>query len=165
MVALTAIGMIWTTAAHAAPLDGNPTSVYGNNNPQLPGTPTVPGYSGPGLDTRGDVEVTFLTVKDKDGTVTWTFRVKNISVYPAKNVKVGSQIDWAWPGFVNQVGEVHWYDLHDIAPGASETYTVTCVPKPNRPPCYWGFLAAYMGDNLEFDHNPHNNAANHGINP
>jgi hypothetical protein len=155
MVALTAIGMIFTTAAHAAPVDGPATSVYGKNSPTDPGsptrpgqtgttvnlgTPTVPSVPGPGLDTRGDVKVlkpTYVQYYAKNLTTVWTIRADSIGNYPVKDVSVDILHTRINPknGHDREEEWIH-VDFGDMAPGAVKTTTVTCQEKADRLPCH-----------------------------
>ena len=140
IVALAAIGMIWTSTAQAAGFDPGATSIYGNNPPTAPGKPTVPGQSGQTIDTRGDVKVfkpTYQQYYAKNLTTTWTIRVDSIGNYPVKGVSVDIlHMRMSKTNLDEREEEWIHVDFGDMAPGATKSTTVTCQEKADRLPCY-----------------------------
>jgi hypothetical protein len=172
MVALTAIGMIWTTTAHAAPVEPGPISVHGNSKPTDPGNPTVPGqtgmgvgsgnltvpgYSGPGVEIRPDIEVSYVQTFRLGNTATYAFRIKNIGRGTAKSVTLHSEALHEASHFET----LPLMPLGEMAPGSEKNITVTCTAKPGQTPCLIAWVYAWLGQNEATkygnDENPQNN--------
>ena len=102
----------------------------------------------------------FLAVEKKNSTYTWTYRVQNISAYPATKVRWES---WVWRG--QEDPESTTGPLLDLAPGAAEYVTVSCAPKAGLPPCKRSAVNAWFDPGTLADHNFHNNSADHGLTP
>jgi hypothetical protein len=162
MVALTAIGMFWTTTTHAAPVDNSMTSVYGNTPPTSPGTPTVPSPTGTNLQVSSDVQVTFFTHWSQNGAVDWKYLVQNIGAGVAPEVAVQGIVIRS--GGVQLGEDSSWQSLGDMAPGAMKYVTVSCKPKTGRPACASSVATAFLKHELNAypyanDVNPYNNQA------
>jgi hypothetical protein len=161
MVALTAIGMIVTTTAHAAPIDGGSTAVYGNpvtdpghptvpghpntgvgsGIPTDPGNPTVPGH--PGTQFRPDIKVTWKMNFHLGNVHNASFHIENIGPGTAKSVKIHT-------GVVRvQVAPTYGpiISLGEMAPGAQKDVAVTCTDQPGAE-CMVGFAEAWLTDDL-----------------
>jgi hypothetical protein len=142
MVALTAIGMIWTTTAHAAPIDGGVTAVYGNSNPTDPGRPTVPGYSGPGLEVRPDIEVTAVQTFRLGKVANYAFRIRNIGPGKAKSVTLHPEVSHD----ATSPAPYPLIPLGEMAPGAEKNIIITCTAQPGESPCLLAWVYAWLGD-------------------
>lgn len=170
MVALTAIGMIWTSTAHAAPTDSSKTIVYGNNPPTAPGTPTVPGYNGPGLAQKADIKITYTGTLHSDygaqgGRWYVEFTVENLGPGTAGSVKVHTEIARVQEESV--AGPI--YPLGAMGSGAKKKVLVECWDKPGQQPCLMIWAEAWTSDypaqRYAHDPNPGNNRAqSYGLN-
>jgi hypothetical protein len=164
MVALTAIGMIWTTTAHAAGYESSATTVYNGNPITDPGNPTVPGGPPLPLDTRADIQVTFVSLQKNGPTYSWKYLIENISAFPAEEIRITGRVDRKDPNSNNVVHDpdVSFY-TGPMGPHEARTATITCKPKPGLPACWSSGVNAWNYFLYEDDHNPNNNSAFHGI--
>jgi hypothetical protein len=160
LMALTAIGMIWTTTAHAAPFDNDTAAVYGNPVTD-PGHPTVPGTSGQPIQFLPDLKTTDEGDKTVSGVVTWTFRVENLGPVTAHNVWVRRWYN-VW---VQEVGTGHYKDvsvvsanLGDMAPGTKKDVQIVCIPSAGQT-CHMSSAQALLNGQYHADANPKNDWA------
>ena len=160
MVALTALGMTFTTTTHAADFDSPARGVY-SNEPQSPTTPQVPGPLVPGPLVPGpqvpdssrpgsyvpadpipygppapaDVYPAWLGKTTQNNVITYKFRVYNMGPGTAKKVLVSKIVNmFENPGA--QESQVTTEFLVSMAPGAYKDVTFSCAPKAGQPPCF-----------------------------
>jgi hypothetical protein len=162
MVALTAIGMIFTTAAHAAPVDGPATSVYGNTGPINSVTTSVHSPAGVNLQISSDVKVTYFSKVIRNGSIEWTYKVENIGAGVAP--EVGLQMMVRRNNGVVLGKEAAWRALGDLAPGVARYATITCKAEVALPACSSSVATAFLKHEPNAypyanDVNPYNNTA------
>src|SRR6266508_1646213 len=89
MVAMAAIGIVASTPTYAAGLEGGTASLY-SNQPQYPTQPIDPNIPTGGIyiATPPDVKVTYVAKTSNNGSMTWTYNVKNLGSQTATGVKM-----------------------------------------------------------------------------
>jgi hypothetical protein len=135
LVALSALGMIWTTPALAATYDVSPSSTYAKVDPNTPPThPNIP-VPGPTLQAGpADLDVNYLSVSGGNGSYQWTYEVKNLGGGTAYNTKV--MTNYLRNNYMGDIqSNIEYVTLGSIGPGASKTVVVSCAPKWGEPPC------------------------------
>src|SRR3954469_6391283 len=117
MVALAALGVISTTPTFAAGLDSGSLGVY-SNQPQNPTQPIDPNLPGPYLPFGPpDLKVSYVSKVAQNGSMTWTYMVKNIGTGIAKDVKMEKVA--VRNGFSGSNGiqtETTWETVGDMGP-------------------------------------------------
>jgi hypothetical protein len=148
MVALTALGMIFTTTAHASSRDNIASDAFASQPVQTLGRP-MPGNSGPPLRVLNDVKVTLAKVTTRYDVIAFTFTVENSGPGLAKDVGITRSTVRT-----NNSGATEYESssesLGSIAPGARKTLTYVCAQKAGRLPCHSSSVSIYFGPDGTF---------------
>lgn len=157
MVALTAIGMIWTTTAHAAAYETGATNLY-STQPPGPTSPQYPTSPGPAVLVPADMKVTFVKSIKQDSVITYTFRVENAGLGTARQVLVRKSLNrFENPGAQETESTDEYWG--DVAPGVAKNVVFSCAPKAGHPPCYQASVTAFLGNAYVNDADTTNNWA------
>jgi len=154
MVALSALGMIWTsTPALAANYGTAGSTAYVLEGPNEPTTtPNVPGGGTIYQAKPADLDVTYLSQAGSNGSFQWTYEVKNVGQVTASNVTVmKNAVRNDFHGHIES--DIAYETLGTIAAGAKKNVVVSCAPKFQQPPCSASSVSMAPANN---DPNPGN---------
>ena len=158
MMALAALAIMTATPSYAAGLDSGTLNTYSNqpqNPTHQPTNPNLPQGGGVYVATPPDLKVDYISSTSNNGSMTWTYTVKNLGGQAAKGVKMEKvAVRNCFCGSHGIQTETSYEMIGDMIGGAVKNIVVSCVPKQGLSPCNSSSAEAHLTNT---DSNPGNN--------